>query len=259
MVSPATVLDRSRGDFAHSFPVFLPDGRRFVYLVVRRGDGVSELFQGSLDSTETRRVAASEANVGVAGRYLMSLNKGVLVAQRYDPNQAALGGSPIEIADHIVSDPPLRSGSPFSVGAGGVIAYRSASPNSRLLWFDRMGRQLDSFPGAGDWHHPRLSPDEKSMLIEKTDPSTGRHTIWILDLLRSTSSRLITDPYGAHQPGWSPDGRRIVFSSNRLGGLALFVTRSDGSGNPEPVLPGEKLCVRGRLVSRRAFPPLRDQ
>jgi Tol biopolymer transport system component len=70
--------------------------------------------------------------------------------------------------------------------------------------------------------------------------STGRHTIWTLDLLRGTSSRLITDPYGAHQPGWSPDGRRIVFSSNRLGGLALFVTRSDGSGNPEPVLPGEK-------------------
>ena len=242
MVSPATVLDRSRGDVAHSFPVFLPDGRRFVYLAVGRGDGVSELFQGSLDSTETRRVAASEANVGVAGRYLMSLNKGVLVAQRYDPNQAALSGSPIEIADHIVSDPPLRSGSPFSVGAGGVIAYRSASPNSRLLWFDRMGRQLDSFPGAGDWHHPRLSPDEKSMLIEKTDPSTGRHTIWILDLLRGTSSRLITDPYGAHQPGWSPDGRRIVFSSNRLGGLALFVTRSDGSGDPEPVLPGEEFA-----------------
>jgi eukaryotic-like serine/threonine-protein kinase len=239
LVSPVTVLDRSRGDVGHSFPVFLPDGRRFVYLAVRRGDGLSELFQGSLDSTEIRRVAASEANVGVADRYLMSLNKGVLVAQRYDPNQAALDGSPIEIADHIVSDPPLRSGSPFSVGAG-VIAYRSASPNSRLLWFDRMGRQLDAFAGAGDWHHPRLSPDEKSMLIEKTDPSTGRHTIWILDLLRGTSSRLIIDPYGAHHPGWSPDGRRIVFSSNRLGGLALFLTRSDGSGDPAPVLPGEK-------------------
>jgi hypothetical protein len=92
--------------------MFLPDGRRFVYVAVRKGDGLSELFQGSLDSTETQRVAASEANVGVAGRYLMSLNKGVLVAQRYDPNQAALSGSPIEIADHIVSDPPLRSGAP---------------------------------------------------------------------------------------------------------------------------------------------------
>ena len=78
------------------------------------------------------------------------------------------------------------------------------------------------------------------MLIEKTDPSTGRHTIWLLDLLRGTPSRLIADPFGAHQPAWSPDGRRIVFSSNRLGGLALFMMPSDGSGAAEPVLPGEK-------------------
>jgi Tol biopolymer transport system component len=240
---PVTVLDESRGDFAHSFPVFLPDGQRFLYLTVNRGGDSSELFQGSLDSTETRRVFASEANVGVAGRYLISLNKGVLVAQPYDPDRAALTGVPIKIADRILSDPPRRSGGPFSVGAGSVIAYRSASPNSRLLWFERTGRELDSFPVDGDYHHPRLSPDEKSMLIEKTDPSSGQHTIWILDLLRRTSSRLIADPFGAHHPAWSPDGRRIVFSSNRLGGLALFTTRSDGSGSAEAVLPGEKRFV----------------
>jgi eukaryotic-like serine/threonine-protein kinase len=241
---PVTILDESRGETAHSFPVFLPDGQRFLYLAVKRGpQGSEELFQGSLDSTGARRVFASEANVGVAGRHLISLNKGVLVAQLYDPDRAAVTGAPIEIADRILSDSPRRSGGPFSVGAGSVIAYRSASPNSRLLWFDRAGRELDSFPGAADYHHPRLSPDEKSMLIEKTDPSTGRHTIWVLDLLRGTTSRLITDPFGAHQPAWSPNGRRIVFSSNRLGGLALFMAPSDGSGTAEPVLPGEKRFV----------------
>jgi len=239
IVHPVTTLDRSRGDLAHSFPVFLPDGRRFLYLAVRRSDVGSELFQGSLESTETRRVFASEANAGVAGRYLISLNKGVLVAQPYDSNRATVTASPIEIADHLASDPPARSGGPFAVNGSGVIAYRSASPDSRLLWFDRSGRQLDAFPGVGDWHHPRLSPDEKSLAIEKTDPSTGRHTLWILDLLRGTTSRLIADPFGAHYPLWSPKGERIVFASNRLGGLSLFVMRSDGSGQ-EPVLPGEK-------------------
>ena len=108
---------RVAGEFAHAFPVFLPDGQRFLYLAVKRGADSSELFQGSLDSTETRRVFASEANVGVAGRYLISLNKGVLVAQPYDPDRGAVTGVPIEIADRILSDPPRRSGGPFSVGA----------------------------------------------------------------------------------------------------------------------------------------------
>ena len=75
-VRPVTVLDESREEFAHSFPVFLPDGRRFLYLAVKRGANSSELFQGSLDSTETRRVFASEANVGVAGRYLILAEQG---------------------------------------------------------------------------------------------------------------------------------------------------------------------------------------
>jgi len=239
MVRPATILDQSR-DVAHGLPVFLPDGRRFLYLAVRKGNDGTEVVLGSLDSTESRRVFGSEGNVEVAGRYLISMSKGVLMAHPFDPDRAAVTGSPIEIANRILSDPPLRSGSPFSAGASGVIAYRSASANSRLLWFDRSGRELDAFPIEGDWHHPRLSPDEKSMLIEKTDPATGRHTIWLLDLVRRTSSRLISDPFGAHQPAWSPDGRRIVFSSNRLGGLSLFMIAADGSGIPEPVLPGEK-------------------
>jgi len=241
-VRPATILDQAR-DVAHAFPVFLPDGRRFLYLALRNGKDAPEVLLGSLDSTDGRPVFGSEANVEVAGRYLISLNKGVLMAQPFDPDRATMTGSPIEIANRILSDPPLRSGSPFSAGASGVIAYRSASANSRLLWFDRSGRELEAFPVEGDWHHPRLSPDEKSLLIEKTDPATGRHTIWTLDLVRRTSSRLISDPFGAHQPAWSPDGSRIVFSSNRLGGLSLFMIPADGSGIPEPVLPHEKAFV----------------
>ena len=161
-VRPVTVLDESREEFAHSFPVFLPDGQRFLYLAVKRGADSSELFQGSLDSTETRRVFASEANVSVAGRYLISLNKGVLVAQPYSPDRGAVTGVPIEIADRILSDPPRRSGGPFSVG-GSVIAYRSASPNSRLLWFDRAGRAAGS-----------RSPPQEITITPGCRPTRGR-------------------------------------------------------------------------------------
>ena len=115
------------------------------------------------------------------------------------------------IAEHIAYDTPQRSGGAFSAAAGGVVAYRSASPDSRLIWFDRSGHEVGSFPARADYHHPWLSPDEKRVAVEKTDPTTGRHTIWILDLPRGTTSRLLLDPTGAHGPVWSPDGRRIAF------------------------------------------------
>ena len=51
---PVTMLDESRGDFAHSFPVFLPDGRRFLYLVANRGADSSELFQRAFLSIQPK-------------------------------------------------------------------------------------------------------------------------------------------------------------------------------------------------------------
>ena len=62
----------------------LPPGGRTAFVKARAAspevfDEVMSLLQAQ--PAETRRVSASEANAGVAGRYLISLNKGVLVAQ----------------------------------------------------------------------------------------------------------------------------------------------------------------------------------
>ena len=239
---PATAFDPSGPELTRSFPVFLPDGRRFLYLSLRKDAADTAVFQGSLDSMETRRLFASESNVGVAGRYLLSLNKSLLLAQTYDRDRVQTTGSAITIAEGVVSDPAQRSGGAFSVADGGVLAFRSASPNSHLIWFDRNGNKVGAFAGAeGDYHHPWLSPDEKSAAIEKTDPTTGRHTIWTLDLIRGTSSRLLMDPSGAHRPGWSRDGRHVVFSSNRHGGVDLYRIHADGTGQEELLLRSTEL------------------
>jgi Tol biopolymer transport system component len=239
--TPATSLDQSRDELTHAWPVFLPDGRRFLYLAQSNNSTLTAVFQGSLDSAQTRRVFAAESNVAVAGSSLLSLSKGMLTAQAYNPDRAQVFDSRITIAESITSDALLRSGGPFAA-ANGVIAYRSASPNSRLIWFNRNGTEIGAFRGPeADYHHPALSPDEKSIAIEKTDPATGRHTIWILDPSRGTSARLLLDPSGAHGPGWSPDGRRVVFSTNRHGGVDLYMIPSDGTGQAEAVLRSHEL------------------
>jgi Tol biopolymer transport system component len=241
---PATTLNESLKERTHAWPVFLPDGRRFLYLAQSEDREHTAVYQGSLDSTETRRVLTAESNIGLAGTHLLSLRKSSLIAQVYDADRAQVGGEPITVAEQIAYDTPQRSGGGFSVAANNVLAYRSASPDSHLIWFDRTGKEVGSFRAPGDYHHPWLSPDEKRVAIEKTDAATGRHTIWILELSRGITSRLVSDVTGAHGPVWSPDGSRVVYSSNRLGGIDLYWLRADGTGDERVLSSAGKVAYQ---------------
>jgi Tol biopolymer transport system component len=234
--SPVTKVDRARNERAHGWPIFLPDGRRFLYLARSDDRERMGIYQASLDSAEVRLVLSADSNVAVAGGHLLSLSKTALVAHDFDAEHGQIVGEPVTVAEPMALDSPLRSGSPFTVAAG-VLAYRSASPDSHLVWFDRMGKEVGAFRAQGDYHHPWLSPDEKQVAVERTDPATGRHTIWTLDLARQITTRLVADAAGAHEPVWSPDGSRVVFTSNRAGGYGdLYWTQADGGGSDKLIL-----------------------
>ena len=238
--TPATALDPSRQQYRHSWPVFLPDGRRFLFLAQSNDPAETAVYQGTLGSTETRRAFAAVSRVAVVGSHVLTLSKGLLIAQPYNAERVQVGAVATTIAEHVDSDTTQRSGGALSAAAAGVVAYRSASADSRLIWFDRTGSEIGAFPTRADYHHPWLSPDETRVGVEKTDPATGRHGVWILDLARGTSSRLLLDATGAHRPIWSPDGTRIGFGSNRLGGHDLYEIASDGSGGERLVLSSKE-------------------
>ena len=60
--------------------------------------------------------------------------------------------------------------------------------------------------------------------------TAGRRDIWIVDVARDTSTRLTFDPANDDNPVWSPDGKDVVFSSNRTGQPKLYIKPADGSG-----------------------------
>jgi hypothetical protein len=223
-------VDRSRHEAGHVRPIFLADGRRFLYLARERRPRRYRRLSGRAGFDGARRVLAVDNGVGVAGQHLLTLSKGILTARSYDADRAEVGAAPLTIAEGLVYDSPQRSGPAFAA-AGSVVAFRSANPDSRLVWFDREGRELGAFPGRADYHHPWLSPDERRVATEKTDPATGMHTIWILDVLRGTASRLLPAPDGAHNPVWSPDGRRIVYSTNRNDTYDLYEIAAEGGNS----------------------------
>ena len=57
--------------------------------------------------------------------------------------------------------------------------------------------------------------------------------IWRWDLARTTLTRLTFDGAIDIHPAWTPDGRRLIFSSERAGARNLFWQAADGTGAVE--------------------------
>jgi eukaryotic-like serine/threonine-protein kinase len=153
------------------------------------------------------------------------------MAQPFDPDRLRITGRVFPLADQV----GIQTGgyALFTVSDNGVLVYRSGAPvNQELVWMDRTGAPTQSAGPPGDYSNFRLSPDEKRIAFDRDAQSTSPDT-WTLDLLRSVTSRLTSDPATDNFPIWSPDGLRILFSSRRSGAFDLYIKSATGAGREE--------------------------
>jgi serine/threonine protein kinase len=248
---PVTKLDESRSEIAHRFPSFLPDGRHFLYLAVSNKSDESGVYVGSLTSPDRKRIlsAGTKALFAPPDR-LLFMRDDTLMVQRLDPDRLALVGDPAPIADPVGANVQNSAGG-FTVSDTGVLAYRSRDARNRLLTiFDRSGAQLGSFGTVGFHRNPAVSPDFTRVAVQ--DGATN--DIWIFDRPRGTSLRFTVDRATENTPVWSPDGRRVVFASNRSGTFDLYQKAVDSTAKDDllfqsdrPKTP-EDWSADGRLI-----------
>jgi len=67
--------------------------------------------------------------------------------------------------------------------------------------------------------------------LSRVDPATNTADLAILDLERGALMALTSSPQTDATPVWSPDGKRLVFRSNRRGLHDLFVRPGHGGGD----------------------------
>jgi Tol biopolymer transport system component len=205
---PITFLDRARGETEHMWPFFLPDGRHFLFVVIKAG-GARETRLGTLGSRESRLVGRTEKRAEYASPgYLVFVDGSVLMAQPFDARSARATGDPVPISGRL----PGWVGE-FSVSSAGVLAHKvePAQGETRLLWVTRDGRTLGDVAPPGRYQELALSPDGTRLAVKITGDQYGTPDIWVRDLNRGVASRLTLGALDPGWPVWSPDGTRIAY------------------------------------------------
>ena len=224
-----TGKDKTKSEEDRLWPWFLPDRRHFLFATPRAsGGGHFTIKSGSLDSRETKIVLEAESNAVFAAGYLLFLRESALMAQPFDAKHLTAMGAPIPIAENIGC---LSTGKgAFSVSENGVLVY-AARQQKQLTWFDRTGKPVSIVGDPGLFGRMHLSPDRKSVAVAVT---TGNNTnIWIYDVVHGLGKRFPLDA-GIEMIGvWSPDGRTILFDSDRKGHHDLYRRAADGTGGEE--------------------------
>lgn len=141
----------------------------------------------------------------------------------------AAGGAPVRLATSQATDfyaSPVRDGS--------RILFSSRRDGRFLLYsMNRDGSNLQPI-GPTDLGHlyaPALSPDGRYLAF--TAHLNDSQNIWVMELESGRLTQL-TDTTGNNvDPVWSPDGRQLVFASDRDGdpsNFSHYVINADGTG-----------------------------
>jgi hypothetical protein len=242
-VEAATLLDQSKGDNSHRWPVFLADGFHFLYFNRSSVDDRRGVYIGRIDTpasatnslvlrSESEAVYAGEP--GTAEGNLFVVDNGRIEVRRIDTTRMSVTGDARTLDFNSGGNTPYH---PMMLSAStNLLAFAASSVPYGLALesVDRSGngeRVLEE-PQPQSW--PRVSPDGHRLAWQRIDAMRGNPDIWVEDLDRGTRTRITTSPEPDMLPVWSPDGTRLAFV---LGGLpgrpgtrVLTVANADGSG-----------------------------
>jgi eukaryotic-like serine/threonine-protein kinase len=232
-----TQVDLSRGEFVHTWPSFLPDGKSFLYFRSGPPD-VEGMYVGSLDvdagKQSRQRILATGVPAVFANGHLFFPRAGTLMAQPFDARRLELGGVPVPVAQDVGIT--WYSTGMFSVSDEGVIVYRTApvSGTFQLTWLDRQGKSIGTFGPPGTDGRVVLSPDGKRA-VAKDAPYNVPGDLWMLDLESGRRTRF-TFSKNVYSPAvWSPDGARVAYSAGSLGDT-IYEKPASGLGDEQVLL-----------------------
>ena len=241
--TPATELDKSKGETNHRWPFFLPGGKRFLYMA-RSPDPKSplevrtEILVASLDGSDKRVVITSALGATqtvYAAGFLLFRRGTNLMALAFDPDELRTSGEPMLVAKDlqgfVATGLSIFSASPDLV----VYSTRVNESPSRLVLLDRSGKELSTLMGGGMLVNLALAADGKTVVVSRVeDPFPP--DLWLSEIGVGREIRLTRDAVPQVSAVFQPDGKRLFFSAIQNGPWAIWEMSLPGAKDMKPFL-----------------------
>jgi len=214
-----------------SYPYFLPNGEHYL---ATRNDGV---WLGAMHSSQVRQIAPDVSNAQFMGPpagsrigAVIFTRGNALMALPFDVRRLEPAGEAFAIAHAIAGG--MDSYRLAAASNAGVLAYVTGEQdNWQFVWRDRQGRNLGTYPHAGDV--AMISPDGKSLAFARNGD------IWVMEFARGVANRLTFGGRG-QDPVWSPDGHYVAYAR---AGAGIYRKLATGAGNEELLVASKTLTV----------------
>lgn len=235
----------ARGERLYAWPQFLPGERSLLFTVLPqdRSDPV-QIALLDLETLQSRVLVAA----GTGARYvptghILYAAGQRLNAVRFNLDTLETSGDAVSFTDIAIATTEDNGAADFAVSDTGTLVRVAPHLQVRevkrtLAWLNRQGVQEPLAIEADTYRFPRISPD--GTLVALDMEKAGNRDVWMLDLRRSSLTRLTTGPTEDLMPLWSRDGERVFFGSDRTGNFDVYSQPADGSSEAkvEAAVPG---------------------
>jgi serine/threonine-protein kinase len=240
--------DTAQSEIYQDAPLVLDKEKTVVY-ASWRNSGISDV-RLAMTSLETGKSTVFD----VPGVNPLGIIDGVLV---YVTAAGTVNGIRIDAAKRKLIGPPVQIMSGLAVNAvsglaraslshSGTLFYQSETQLSKLVIASRSGAPRVVIDQPGEYAFPRLSPDGKHIAL--TINTGDRNDIWIYELGSGTMTRLTTDGHANDRPEWTPDGKYVLFRSDRAQS-EIWWRPADLSAPSSQLLAGPRLALFEAVMS----------
>ncbi|MEO8564165.1 MAG: protein kinase [bacterium] len=228
--------EKSKGEVFQDAPIVVDDAKVVLYASWPSSSPASaKIAIASLESGEVtvlNLVGLTPLGV-IDGMLFYVTASGAIMAVPIDVARRRVEGTPVQVATD-VSINATTGLARAALSATGTLFFASGTLESQAVLADMHGSATIVLGAPRAYAFPRYSPDGTQLAM--TIGTSDQRDVWLYDVASGAASRLTTEGRTNERPEWTPDGKRVLYRTDRDGRSTIWWRPADLSAAAQPLL-----------------------